>query len=178
MRVEPGFQDIEIETVGVEPVDRGEVAGIGQRAVQAPKDLGDAHGGLGDRLRGVAAGRRDRTDGRQAAVPLVAAQALHTPGALVELGQAGGQIGGVALLARHLLQPAGHLAQRLGPTGGGVGDDGHIIAHVAEVLRNGDAGVNGRLTGGHGHVGGVGDEHGTLHDGVAGPGIDQLWKLI
>ena len=45
-----------------------------------------------------------------------------------ELGQTGGQVGGVALLAGHLLQAAGHLTQGLGPAGGGVSQNGDVIA--------------------------------------------------
>ena len=51
------------------------------------------------------------------------------------------------------------------------------ITHVTEILGDGDAGVDGRLTGGHGHIGGVGDEDGTLHQGLAGAGVHQLGEL-
>lgn len=101
----------------------------------------------------------------------VGADALHHARPLIELGQAGGQVGRIALLAGHLLQAAGHLAQGLGPAGGGVGDDGHVVPHVTEVLGDGDAGIDGGLTGGHRHVGGVGDQNRPLHQGLAGAGV-------
>ena len=102
--------------------------------------------------------------------------AVHA-GALVELRQTGGQVGGVALFAGHLFQTAGHLAQSLGPAGGGVSQNGHVVAHVAEVLSDGDAGVDGGLAGGHRHVGGVGDQHGALHQRLAVAGVLQLGEL-
>ena len=41
-----------------------------------------------------------------------------------------------------------------------------MVAHVPEVLGQGDARVDGRLSRGHGHVGGVGYQRGTLHDAL------------
>jgi hypothetical protein len=112
-----------------------------------------------------------------AAAALLAADALHAAGSLIELGDTGGQVGGVAFLAGHLFQTSGHLAQGLCPAGGGVCKDGHVVAHVAEILGYGDAGVYGRLTGGHGHIGGVGYQHGALHQRLAVAGILQLREL-
>ena len=140
---------------------------VGQRGVQCPEHLDDPHGGLGNRLGQVAARRGHGAHCRQAAPALVGADALHAAGTLVELSQTGGQIRGVAFLA-------GHLTEGLGPAGGRVCDNGHIIAHVAEVLRDGDTGIHRRLTGGHGHIGGVGDQHRPLHQAFAGAGVLQL----
>ena len=38
--------------------------------------------------------------------------------------------------------------------------------------------VDGRLTGGHRHVGGIGDQSGPIHQKVAGPGVHQLGELL
>ena len=48
------------------------------------------------------------------------------------------------------------------PSGGGVGHHGEVVAHVAVVLGDCDAGVNGRLPRCHWHVGGVGDLDGVF----------------
>ncbi len=52
-----------------------------------------------------------------------------------------------------------------------------MVAHVAEILGDGDAGVDAGLTGGHGHIGGVGDQNGALHQCLAGAGVGQLREL-
>ena len=154
------------------------MAGIRQARVKRPEHLDDTHGGLRDRLGNVAARRRDSADGSDgtAAVAL-AADAADAAGALVELRDAGCKVGRVALFAGHLFQTAGHLTQGLGPAGGGVGQNGDVIAHVAEVFGDGDAGVDGRLTRRHGHIGGVGDEHGALHQRLAVARVGQLREL-
>uniref|UniRef100_A0A1I8J7Y4 UV radiation resistance-associated gene protein n=1 Tax=Macrostomum lignano TaxID=282301 RepID=A0A1I8J7Y4_9PLAT len=75
-------------------------------------------------------------------------------------------VGRVAALGGHLGQTAGDLSQSLGPTRGGVGHHAHIESHVAEVLGQGDAGVNGSLASGHGHIGGVRNQGRARHDGL------------
>ena len=57
-------------------------------------------------------------------VPCVAG----VPCARVEGGGGARQVGGVALLGRHLLGPPGDLAQRLGPAAGRVGHQRHVVA--------------------------------------------------
>ena len=44
----------------------------------------------------------------------------------------------------------------LSPSGGGVGHHGEVVAHVPEVLCQGDSSVDRSLTGCHRHVGSVG----------------------
>ena len=154
------------------------MAGIGKARVKRPEHLDDAHGRLRDRLGNVAARRRDSADGGDGAAAVsVAADAADAAGALVELRNARREVGRVAFFAGHLLQTAGHLTQRLGPAGGGVSQNGDVIAHVAEILRDGDAGVDGRLTRSHRHIGGVGDEHGALHERLAVARVGQLREL-
>ena len=96
---------------------------------------------------------------------------------LVEGGQAGGQVGGVALFPRHLLQAGGDLPQGLGPAGRGVHHDRRRVAHVAEVLGDRDPHVDRGFPGGHGHVGGVDHQHGAVHQGPARAGVGQLGEL-
>ena len=175
---EPGLQGVQVQRVAGQPVHRREVALIGQAGVQSPEHLHNAQGGLRHRLRNVAAGRGYRPDDGQSALSLLAAQGDHPASPFIELSQTAAQIGGVALLAGHLLQTAGHLPQGLCPSGGGVRHQRHRIAHIPEVLRDGDARVDRGLPGRHRHVGGVGDEHRALHQGVAGLGVLQLRKLV
>ena len=174
---EPRLQTVAVEGVGVEPVDGGEMAAVGQRGIQTPEDLDDTQGSLGHRLGDITALGGHGADGGQSAHTAVLAQADHLACALVELSQTGGEVCGVALLTGHLLQTTRHLAESLGPTGGGVGDDGHGIAHVAVVLGDGNTRIDRSLTGGHGHIRGVGDQHGALHEGLARAGVGQLGEL-
>ena len=91
-------------------------------------------------------------------------RAMTRAGPLVELGDAAGEVGGIALLARHLLHPAGDLAQGLGPAAGRVGHQGHGVAHVPEVFGDGHARVDGGLAGRDGHVRRIGDDDGPLEE--------------
>ena len=153
------------------------MARVGQRSVQTPEDLDDAHRRLRDRLGNIAARRGDSADGGQRAAPLVRAEALDAACAFVELRQTRSQIRGIAFFAGHLFQTARHFTQGLGPAGGGVGDNGDVIAHVAEILRDGDAGVDGRFTRRDRHIGGVCNQDCALHQGFAGVGVVQLREL-
>jgi hypothetical protein len=40
----------------------------------------------------------------------------------------------------------------------------HIVTHISEILGKSDSGINGSFSGSHGHVGGVGNQTGSLHD--------------
>eukprot|EP00053_Salpingoeca_punica_P023409 m.9950 g.9950 ORF g.9950 m.9950 type:complete len:683 (-) comp5100_c0_seq1:47-2095(-) len=158
------IQSTHVLGVGDEPVDGGEVLALGQLLVKAPEHLYDTQGGGCDGVGEITAGRGHGTDDCDGALAGRAAHALDAAGALVERGEAGAQVGGVARVGRHLSETTGDLTQSLGPTRGGVGHHGHVVAHVAEVLGEGDAGVDRGLTGSDRHVGCVGDEGRALHD--------------
>mmetsp|Transcript_6577 Transcript_6577/g.12773 ORF Transcript_6577/g.12773 Transcript_6577/m.12773 type:complete len:472 (-) Transcript_6577:7-1422(-) len=152
--------------VGDQPVDRGEMLTLRKLLVQPPEHLHDrerrgAHG-IGE----VTTSGRHGTDDGDGAVALGVAEAGNLARTLVEGRKTGREVRGVALVGRHLSETSGNLTKSLGPAGGGVRHHGHVHAHVAEVLGKGDTRVDGRLTGRHRHVGGVGDEGGALHDGV------------
>src|SRR6056297_2963627 len=163
------------QRVGAVPVDRREVPPARQRRVERPEAAGDPERRLRDRLGEVAAGGADRADDRDGA--LLAGEGGHPATALVERGQARRQVGRVALLGRHLLEAGADLAQRLGPATRRVRHDRHRVALVAEVLRQGDAGVDRRLAGGDRHVRGVRDQHRALHQRVSGLRILELGEL-
>mmetsp|Transcript_19693 Transcript_19693/g.41311 ORF Transcript_19693/g.41311 Transcript_19693/m.41311 type:complete len:205 (-) Transcript_19693:744-1358(-) len=145
-----------------------------QLLVETPENLHDAQRGGAHGVREIATGRRNGANNGDGARPLRVAQARHLSGALVEGSEAGGEVGGVALVGRHLRQTAGNLTQGLGPARGGVRHHGHVHAHVAEVFGEGDARVDGRLSGRHRHVGRVGDEGCALHDAVRLPVLLHL----
>ena len=171
----PRPQAVDIKRIGIEPVNGREVPPIGKACIQRPEHLYNSHRCLRNRLGKVTAGGRYRTDcGQRAAAFLIAADAGHRTGTLIELRQTGGKVGGIALFTGHLLQTAAHLTQGLCPAGGGVGDNRHGIAHVTVVFRYGNTGIDGRFTGGHRHIGGIGNEHGTLHQRLPGTGINQF----
>ena len=148
----------------------------GQTRVKAPEHLDDAQGTLADRLRNVTTRRRHGADGGHGAV--FAREGVDTAGSLVEFGDAGGEVRGVAFLTGHLFQTRGNLTHGLGPAGGRVGHEGHVVAHVTEVFGDGDAGVHRRFTRSHRHVGGVRDHHGPVHQRLAGVRVDQVRELV
>lgn len=148
---------------------------IGQARIQRPEHLDNAHRRLRNRFGKIAAWGRYRAHGGQGAAALfITADAGDGTGTLIELCQTGRKVSRITLLAGHFLQSAAHLTQRFRPAGGGIGNDGNGIAHVTVVLRDGDAGIDGSLTGGHRHIGGIGDEYGTLHQRFTGTGVNQL----
>jgi hypothetical protein len=173
---EPRVQGVAVEGVRGEPVDGGEVAAVGELGVQGPEHLDDAQRVLGDGFREVAARGRDRPGHGDRT--LVASQGGDATRALVELGKLGGQVRGVPLLSRHLLEAARDLAHGLRPPGGGVGHEADGVTHVPVVLGDGDAGVDARLPCRHWHVGGVGDQDGPGHQRVSGGGVVQLGELL
>ena len=176
LTVEPGVELV--ERVAAVPVDRREVPLARERRVEPPERPGEAQAVLRDRLGEVAACRRDGADDRDRARALVAAEADDGARALVELGEPRRQIGGVALLGRHLLQPARHLAQRLAPAARAVGHQRDVVALVAEVLGDRDPRVDARLACGDRHVARVRDEDRPLHQRRAGARIGELRKLV
>ena len=157
----PACQIGQILAVAGKPVDGREVSGIGQVLVQSPEAADETLGVLGNGLGEVAALRGNGADDGNAS--LISVQGLHHTGSLIETGQAAGQVSREAFLGGHFLQSSGKLTKRLRPAGGGVRHDGYMVAHVAVILREGQAGVNAGLTGCHGHVGGVCDQHGSVH---------------
>eukprot|EP00962_Isochrysis_galbana_P003599 scaffold1021_cov108-Isochrysis_galbana.AAC.20 len=183
----PRIEGARVLGVGNEPVDRREVLALGELLIEAPEDLDNAEGGRADWVGEVAAGRRDGADDRDGAVALGRAGHGALARALVEGGQAGTEVGGVAGVGGHLGQAARDLTERLGPARGGVGHHGHVEAHVAHVLGEGDARVDGRLAGGDGHVGRVGHKGGAFHDrldlavdlhGELGEVLEHLGHLV
>ena len=107
----------------------------------------------------------------------LACQGGDQPRPFIERGQTGRQIRGITFFGGHLFQPGRDFPQGFGPAAGGVGHQGHRMALVAKILRQGHPHIDAGLPGRHRHVGGVGDQHGALHQRVAGPGVDQLRKL-
>ena len=176
LTVEPCVQLV--QRVAAVPVDRREVPLACERRVEAPERPGETQAVLRDRLGEVAACRRDGTDDRHRARALVAPEADDGARALVELGEPRRQIGGVALLGRHFLQPARHLPQRLPPAARAVGHQCDVVALVPEVLGDRDPRIDARLPCGNRHVARVRDEDRPLHQRRAGPRVCELRELV
>ena len=171
----PGGDVVQVFRVAVQPGDGRVVPRVGQLPIQAPETADEAPGMLGHGLRKVTArGAHGPDDGNRA---FPAAQGLHVSRPLVEVGDPGGQVGGKSLFRGHLLHAARKLPKGFRPAGCGVRHDGHVVALVSVVLRQRNPGVHAGLPGGHGHVGGVGDQDRPLHQTSARPGIHQLGKL-
>ena len=148
----PRGQTVVVERIGIQPVDRREVATVGKRGIQAPEHLDDTQRCLSHGLGDITALRRNGTDGGQRPLAAVTADADDLARALVELRKTRGQIGRVALLTGHFLKAARHFAQRLCPTGGGIRDNGYGIAHIAIIFSDRDARVDRCLTRRYGHI--------------------------
>lgn len=123
----PGGEVAEIFAVALGPVDGRIMAGIGQGFVQSPETAGEALGVLGDRFGKVAPLGRDGADDGDA--PLGSGEGFGHAGPLVKFREAGGQIGGKPLFGGHFLEASGDFAECFGPAGGGIGHDGHMVAH-------------------------------------------------
>ena len=162
----------DVFAVAGKPVDGGVVTGTREARVQGPVAPDEAAGMLSDGLGEIPARGRDGPDDGHRG--LLSVQGGDETGAFVELGELGGKVGGEALLGGHLLEAGGELAQCLRPAAGRVGHHRDGVTHVTVVLGDGDAGVDGDFARGDGHVGGVGDEDGALHEGPAGPRVDEL----
>src|SRR5512138_668083 len=165
LALEPVAEPLRVEAEGDAPVDRRVVPAVREVGRERPERARRAQRGLRHRLGEVAAGRRDRADDGDGA--LAAVERHDAPRPLVEPGEARGEVGRVPLLARHLLEARGDLAQRLRPARGRVDHERDGLPHVAEVLGDRAAGVDGRLARRDRHVGRVHDEHGPGEERAA-----------
>ena len=162
--VEEGLEDVHVLGVGDEPVDGGEVLTLGKFFVKTPEHLNNGQSGGRNRIGEITTGRRDGTDDGHGTLTLGRTEAGNAAGTLVKGSKTGTEVGGVTGIGRHLSETAGNLTKGLGPTGGGVSHHRNVHALITEVLRKGNTGVDGGLTGSDRHVGGVGNEGSTLHD--------------
>mmetsp|Transcript_10955 Transcript_10955/g.27776 ORF Transcript_10955/g.27776 Transcript_10955/m.27776 type:complete len:547 (+) Transcript_10955:398-2038(+) len=166
-RVEPVVerqQRVVVLRVADQPIDGGEVLALRKLLVQAPEHLHDAERCRGDRVAEVAAGRRHGTHHRHASRSRRRAEAAHLARTLVETCQASRKVRRVSAVSRHLRQASGNLAKCLRPSARGVAHHRVVVPHVAVILRERDAGVDGRLARRHGHVRSVRNQSRALHD--------------
>jgi hypothetical protein len=163
-RVEKGAERAHLLGLGNVPVDGGEVLALRELLVEAPEDLHDAERRGGDGVGEVAAGGRDGADDGDGSLALGRAEAAREARALLEAREARAEVGGVARIGGHLAETARNLTERLGPARGRVGHHRDVHAHVAILLGERDARVDGGLARSDGHVGSVRDEARALHD--------------
>src|SRR6267143_1902492 len=169
---DPLAQDVDVQAVRLEPVDRREVPPRAEGRVEGPEHLHDAQSALGDGLREIAAARRDRAD--HAHGTFQAAQSLGPARTLVELAQPRGQVCRKTFFSGHLFKTAGNFPHRLRPSRGRVGHQGDVVPHVPVVLREGHARVDGRLASRDGHVARVRDQRHAFHQRRARVGVLQF----
>ena len=106
----PVFAELlRVERVAVEPVDRREVALVGELRVEAPEDLRDAERVLRYRLGKVAARRRNGSDDGDGALAPVLAEAYRTARSFVEGSEARTEVGRVSLFAGHFFKASGRV---------------------------------------------------------------------
>ena len=148
---------------------------VGQLGVERPETADEPARVLRDRLGKIAARRADRADDADRAA--LAGERRDRAAALVKLRQPRRQRGGKTFLGGHFFEPRREFAQRLGPAAGRVGEHGDALAHVAVILGQRDAGVDGDLARGDRHVRGVGDEDRALHQRPAGARVLQFGKF-
>lgn len=161
-----GLEDLEVARVRPEPVDGGEVLTLSKTLLETPEDLDDVKSLSSDGLREVTSRGRDGTDDGDRTEALRGTNATNLTGTLVESGKTGSQVGRVTSFGGHLGETTRDLTKSLGPARGRIGHHGNVQTLIAEVLSKGDTSVDGSLASSDGHVGGVGDERGTLHDGL------------
>ena len=153
------------------------MTGIGKAGIQRPEDLDDTHGCLGYRFGNIAARRGNSPDRRNRTLTVIRAEASDNAGTLVELGQTGSEVSRITFFTGHLFQTAGHFTKSFCPSGCGVSQNSDIISLIAEVFRNGNTGVNGSLTRCHRHIGGVGNQNRSLHQGFSVARVFQFREL-
>ena len=146
------------------PVDGGEMLTLGQLLIQTPENTDDGEGGGGDGIGKITTWWGDGTNDRDGTGTVGATEASDVTGTLVELGEGGAQVSGETGIGGHLSETTGDFSEGLGPTRGGVSHHSDVLTLITEVLSQGDTSVDGGLSGGDGHVGGVCDEASTLHD--------------
>ena len=161
-----GFERVVVFAVRDEPVDGREVLALRQLLVQAPEHLHDAQRRARHGIGKVPTRRGHRADDRHRTFPARGTEALDSPGSLVEARQPGAQVRGVPRVRGHLRKPSRDFTKRLRPPRCRVRHHGDVVPLVAEVLREGDAGVDGSLASCDGHVGRVGHQRRPLHDAL------------
>ena len=149
---------------------------IGQGLIKRPEAAGKTLRVLGNRFREIGALGRNSADDGDGTVGTIQVDA-HA-GALIEFGKAARQVSRETFLSRHFLKAAGDLTKSLGPAGGGVCHDGHMVPHVAVIFSQRHAGVNGSLTGSHRHVTGVGNQHCAVRHRAARLRVNQFGEFL
>ena len=149
-----------------------------QIGIQSPEHFDDTQRRLCDGLGNITAGRRNRSDHRQGTFSSLFSKGDHTTRSLIKLRQTGAKVGGIAFFTRHFFQTSRHFTKRLCPPGSGVCHQRHGITHITEEFRNRDPGIDTGFSCRHRHIRRIGNQHGSLHQRLAGLGILQLWKLV
>mmetsp|Transcript_30036 Transcript_30036/g.64386 ORF Transcript_30036/g.64386 Transcript_30036/m.64386 type:complete len:638 (+) Transcript_30036:135-2048(+) len=162
--VEVRLQNLHVFGVGDEPVERRKVLSLSKLLVQPPKDLDDGESGGGDGIGEISSGGRDGPNDSDGTLAIGRSETGHATGSLVEGSETGSEVGGISGIGGHLSESTRDLAKGFGPSRGGVPHHGHVHSLVAEILGEGDTGVDGSFAGSHRHVGSVGDQSGAFHD--------------
>ncbi len=97
---------------------------------------------------------------------------------LIEFGQARTQVCRESLLAGKFAETARDLPERFRPAGRRVGHQRDVQPLIAEVLRNGDPGVDTRFASRDGHVGGVGDNDRAIEQQLAAPRVFERREFV
>ena len=136
---------------------------LGEFLIESPEHLDNLQGSHGDWIGEITSWWGYSTDNGDGSCT-VSTKALNFTSSLVKLSQLRLHVSWVTLIGWHLGQTTRDLSQGLGPTRGGVGHHGNVVALISEILGKGDTGVNGSLSGCDRHVGGIGDQAGSLHN--------------
>ena len=130
---------------------------------------------FGNRLFEVTTGRRNGTEESNGTCSSIIK--VHVTCACVESTDDSREVHREGILSRKLLQTVRHLTECLCPTGSGVRHEEDAKTHRTIVLSDGHGRINRRLTGCHRHVGGVGDDDGTLHELASGMRVIEFREL-
>ena len=151
---------------------------VSQTGIQTPEYLYDTKRCLGYRLGDITTGRGYCTDNGKSTFSSFGTVGDNTTCTLVELCKTATEVCRITFFTGHFLKTTGHLTKCLCPTGGGVCHQRYGVTHITEILCDGNTYVNRCLTSSNRHVGGVRDEHGTLHQGVSGLRVLQFRELV
>src|SRR5712692_6373144 len=104
---------------------------VGQAGIEGPEGADESYGLGGYWFGEVAARGGDGTHQGDRAGSVGGAEHASAASALVELSQAGCEVGGVPLLGGHLFEAAAYLPEGLGPPARRVCDEDGVVAHIA-----------------------------------------------
>jgi hypothetical protein len=160
------FKGLIVLGIGDVPVERWEMLSLGEFLIQSPEDLHDIQSGSSNWIGEVTTWWGHGTDDSDRSLSVWRTKASNSSGSLVEHSELSSQVSWETSIGGHFSKTSRNFSKSLSPSGGGVSHHSDVVSHISEVLGKSNTSVNGGLSGSDRHVGSVGDEASTVHDGV------------